>query len=82
MLRGARQQDRPLGQGLRGEGEGGAGGNKLAKKSKKEAKHTQGVFEGKGKEKAVEKRKLPSSEEGNEAQKQQHGEGKKAKTGE
>ena len=31
-------------------------------------------FEGKGKEKAVEKRKRPSSEEGNGAQKQQHGE--------
>ena len=42
---------------------------------KKVAKHNQGNFEGKGKEEAVEKRKRPSSEEGNEAQKQQHGAG-------
>ena len=42
---------------------------------KKVAKHNQGNFEGKGKEEAVEKRKRPSSEEGNKAQKRQHGEG-------
>ena len=44
------------GQGLRGEG-GGAGGEKLENKIKKEAKHKQGSFQGKGKEEAVEKRK-------------------------
>ncbi len=58
------------------------GGEKLEKKRKKEANHRQGSFEDKGKEEAVEMRKRPSSEEGNDAQKQQHGEGKKAKTGE
>jgi hypothetical protein len=62
------------GQGLRGEG-GGAGGEKLENKKKKETKHKQGSFEGKGKEEAVEKRKRPSSEEDNKAQKQQHEEG-------
>ena len=62
------------GQGLRGEG-GGAGGEKLENKRKKEAKHTQGSFDGKGKEDAVEERKRPSSEEDNEAQEQQHEEG-------
>jgi hypothetical protein len=51
------------GQGLRGEG-GGAGGEN---KRKKEAKHKQGSFEGKGKEEAVEKRKRPSSTEDSEA---------------
>ena len=55
-------------QGLRGEG-GGAGGEKLGNKRTKEAKHKQGSFQGKGKEEAVEERKRPSSEEGNEAQK-------------
>jgi len=62
------------GQGLRGEG-GGAGGEKLDNKRKKEAEHKQGSFEGKGKEEAVEKRKRPLFEEGNEAQKQQHEQG-------
>ncbi len=62
------------GQGLRGEG-GGAGGEKLENKIKKEAKHKQGSFQGKGKEEAVEKRKRPWSEEANEAQEQQHEEG-------
>jgi hypothetical protein len=57
------------GQGLRGEG-GGAGGEKLENKRKKEAKHKQGSFEGKGKEEAVEKKKRPSSKEDSEAQKQ------------
>jgi len=61
-------------QGLRGEG-GGAGGEKLEIKRKEEAKHKQGSFEGTGKEEAVEKRKRPLSEEGNEPQKQQHEEG-------
>jgi hypothetical protein len=60
------------GQGLRG---GGAGGEKLENKWKKEAKHTQGSFEGKGKEEAVEKRTRPLFEEANEAQKQQHEDG-------
>ena len=60
--------------GLRGEG-GGAGDEKLERKRKKETKHKQRGFEGKGKEEAVEERKRPSSDEGNEAQKQQHGEG-------
>jgi hypothetical protein len=32
-------------------------------------------FEGNGKKEAVEKRKRPSSKDGNESQKQQHGEG-------
>jgi hypothetical protein len=59
------------GQGLREVG-GGAGGEKLENKRKKEAKHMQGSFQGKGKEEAVEKRKRPSSEEANEAQEQQH----------
>ena len=54
------------GQGLRGEG-GGAGGEKLENKRKKEAKHKHGSFDGKGKEEAVEKRKRPLSEEVNEA---------------
>ena len=50
-----------VGQGLRGQG-GGAGGEKLEKKSMKEAKHKQGGFEGKSKEEAVEKiKKRPSS---------------------
>ena len=40
---------------------GGAGGEKLENKRKKEAKHKQGSFEGKGKEEAVEKRKRPLS---------------------
>ncbi len=62
------------GHGLRGEG-GAAGDEKLERKRKKEAKHKQHSFEGKGKEEAVEKRKLPSSEEDNEAQKQHHGDG-------
>jgi hypothetical protein len=62
------------GHGLRGEG-GGAGDEKFEKKRKKEAKHKQRGFEGKGKGEAVEKRKRPS-EKGNEAQKPQHGEGK------
>ena len=61
-------------QGLRGEG-GGAGGEKLDNKRKKEAKHKQGSFEGKGKEEAVEKRKRPLFEEGNETQKQQQEQG-------
>jgi hypothetical protein len=62
------------GQGLRGEG-GGAEGEKLENKTKTEAKHKQGSFQGKGKEEAVEKRKRPLSEEGNEAQEQHHEEG-------
>jgi hypothetical protein len=62
------------GQGLRGEG-GGAGGEKLENKTKKEARHKQSSFEGKGKEEAVETRKRPLSEEDNEAQEQQHEEG-------
>ena len=62
------------GQGLRVEG-GDVGGEKLENKRKKEAKHKQGSFEGKGKEEAVEKRKRPLFEEGSETQKQQHGEG-------
>ena len=62
------------GQALRGEG-GGAGGEKLENKRKKEAKHKQGSFEGKGKEEAVEKRTRPLCEEANEAQKKQHEEG-------
>jgi hypothetical protein len=53
-------------------------GEKLGNKRKKEANHTEGGFEDKGKEKAVEKRKRPSSEEG----KQKDEKGKKAKTGE
>ena len=57
------------GQGLRGEG-GGAGGEKLEKKRKKEAKHKLGSFEGNGKEEAVKTRKRCLSEESNEAQKQ------------
>ena len=61
------------GQGLRGEG-GGAGGEKLEKKRKKDTKHKQGGLEGKGKEEAVAIRKRPSSEKGNEVQKQQDGE--------
>jgi hypothetical protein len=44
------------GQGLRGEG-GGTGSEKFENKRKKEAKHKQGSFQGKGKEEAVEKRK-------------------------
>jgi hypothetical protein len=59
------------GQGLRGEG-GGSGGEKLDNKRNKKARHKQGSFEGKGKEKAVEKRKRPLYEEGDEAQKQLH----------
>ena len=58
------------GQGLRAEGflpPGWAGGEKLENKRKKEAKHKQGSFKGKGKEEAEEKRKRPSSEEGSEA---------------
>ncbi len=63
------------GQGLRGEG-GGAGGERLDNtERKKEATHKQGSFQGKGKEEAVEKRKRPLFEEGNEAQTQQHEEG-------
>ena len=61
------------GHGLLDEG-GGAGDEKLEKKRKKEAKHKQRGFEGKGNGEAVEKRKRPS-EKGNEAQKPQHGEG-------
>jgi hypothetical protein len=58
------------GQGLRG---GGAGGEKLENKRKKEAKHKQGSSEGKGKDsEAVEKRTRPLSEEANEAQEQHH----------
>jgi hypothetical protein len=49
------------GQGLRGEGRG-AGGEKLENKRKKEAKHKQGSFQGKGKGEAVEKRKRPLSD--------------------
>ena len=41
-------------------------------KRTEEVKHKQGSFEDKGKEEAVEKRKRPLTEEGNEAQKQQH----------
>ena len=52
------------GQGLRGEGVG-AGGEMLENKRKKEAKHKQGSFQGKGKEEAVETRKRPWSEEAN-----------------
>ncbi len=44
-------------------------------KRKKEAKHKQGSFKGKGKEEAVVKRKRRLSEEANEAQEQQHEEG-------
>jgi hypothetical protein len=58
-------------QDLRGDG-GGAGGEKLENKRTKEAKHKQGSFEGKGKDEAVDKRKRPVSEAGNEAQTQQH----------
>jgi hypothetical protein len=54
------------GQGLRGEGE------KLENKSKKEAKHKQGSFQGQGKEEAVDMRKRPLSEESNETQEQQN----------
>jgi hypothetical protein len=43
----------------------------LENKRKKEAKHKQGSFQGKGKGEAVEKRKRPLSDEGKEAQKQQ-----------
>jgi hypothetical protein len=50
----------------------GLGGEKLENQRKKEAKHKQGVFNGKGKEEAVEKRQRPSSEEGNESYIQQH----------
>ncbi len=46
------------GQRLCGEG-GGAGVEKLENKRKKEAKHKQGSFQGKGKEETVEKRKGP-----------------------
>jgi hypothetical protein len=63
------------GQGLRGEG-GAAGGEKLENKTKKEATHKpQGSFQGQGKGEAVEKRKRPLSEEGNQAQEQQHEDG-------
>ena len=62
--------DEGTGQGLCGAG-GGAGGEKLENKRKKEANHKQGSFEGKDKE-VVEKEKHPLSEEGDEAQKQQH----------
>jgi hypothetical protein len=55
------------GQGLRVEG-GWAADEKFERKRKKQAKHKQRGFEGKGKEEAVEKRKRPSSEEDNEAQ--------------
>ena len=60
------------------------GGETLGNKRKKEANHTEGGFEDKGKEEAVEIRKRPSSEEGNEAHKhgEGNGEGEKAKTGE
>jgi hypothetical protein len=47
----------------------GRGGKKLETQRRKEAMHTQGVFEGKGKEEGVERRKRPLSEEGSEAQK-------------
>ncbi len=60
-------------QGPRGGG-GGAGGEKLSNKAKKEAKHNRGGLEGKGKEKAVEKRKCPVSEADSRARKQQRGE--------
>jgi hypothetical protein len=63
------------GQELRGEGGDGAGGEKLDSKRKKAANHKRDSFQGKGKEEAVEKRKRPSSEEGHEAQEQQHGDG-------
>jgi hypothetical protein len=62
------------GQRLRGKG-GGAGGEKIENKRNKEATHKQGSFQGNGKEEAVEKRKRPLSEEGSEAQEQQHEEG-------
>ena len=62
------------GQGLRGEA-CGAGSEKPENKRKKEAKHKQGSFQGKGKKEAVEKRKCPSSEKANQAQEQQHEEG-------
>ena len=61
------------GQGLRGQG-GCAGDEKLEKKSRNDAKNKQGGFEGKRKE-AVEKiQKRPSSEDSNEAHKQDQGE--------
>jgi hypothetical protein len=60
--------------GLRGEG-GGAGGEKLDNKRKKDAKLKHGSIEGKGHEEAVEKRKRPLFEEDNEAPKQLHQQG-------
>jgi hypothetical protein len=60
-------------QGPRGEG-GGAGGEKLWNKRKKETMHNLGGLEGKGKGKAVEKRKCPVSETDSKARKQQRGE--------
>ena len=62
------------GQGLRGEG-GWAGDEKLERKRKKETKHKQRGFEGKGKGEALEERKRPSSEEGSEEETQQREEG-------
>jgi hypothetical protein len=59
------------GQGLRGEG-GGAGGEELENKRKKEARHKLGTFEGKGNEEDVEKRRRLSSEVDSETQEQQH----------
>jgi hypothetical protein len=47
----------------------GWGDKKLENQRRKEAMHTQGVFEGKGKEEGVERSKRPLSEEGSEAQK-------------
>jgi len=71
MLWRARQQDR--GCAVR---EVGREARSLENKWKKESGQAQqGNFESEGKEEAVEKRKRPSSEQGNEAQKQQHGEG-------
>ena len=56
-------------QGLRGEG-GGAGGDNLDNKRKKEAMNDQGGLKGKGKEKPLEKRKCPVSEADSRARKQ------------
>jgi hypothetical protein len=54
---------------------GGAGGEKPESKTKGEDKHKHGVFLGKGKEQAVEKRKRSVSDAGSRATKQQRGEG-------
>jgi hypothetical protein len=57
------------GQRMYGEG-GGAGGEKLENKTKKETRHKQGSIGGKDKEETVETRKRPLSEEENEVENQ------------